>query len=135
MLHGRRRDDQRIALGADAQPDIHELIGEQGIIVVVKPGLQTHRTCCDINLVVDGLKRALCQLAIETAIKSINLQCLATAEPFKHGRQLGLGQGKKHRYRLSLCNNDQALGTARRNQVALVNNPQPQPAADRRSDF
>ena len=79
-------------------------------------------------------QRAVGELAGAGAVERGDRKRRAGLQALRDGLQIVLGHGEQHADRLDLRDHDEAVGIARRDVVALVDQTQPDAAVERRDD-
>src|SRR5580658_1780764 len=72
MLNGRGRNQRDSLQGGHQQPGVYELIGKQGIVLVVEKRPQPDRTRGGIDLVVEGQEFSAGDLGLLGAIENVD---------------------------------------------------------------
>ena len=116
------------------QLDVDELVRKQETVGVLELRPQLDRARGDVDCIVEGEQNAVREFGAVGAIVGLHLQRAAALQLPHHGRYIVFGNGKNDRDRLKLVDEDDAVGVARRDVIALVYLPQPDSARDRRGD-
>ena len=116
--------------------NVHELVRKQVALLVVEDGLQFVRSGRGIDLVVDGQQFPGRDLGRVVAVIRFDRQRSPVAVQLAHHlRKLILRQSKNHGDRLQLRDHQQPVRIRRVNDVAHVDQPQPDASANRRGDM
>ena len=134
-LDGGDRNHRRILDRVDQQPDVHELVGEQVLVLVVEDGAQTDRAGRGVDHVVMGVELADGELALLGAVEHPRLEEGPRLQPLAHRRQRILRNGEDHRDRLHLDDDADAGGVAHGHIVALVDQAQADASGQGRHDL
>ena len=108
--------------------------GIERLRLVGKLRAQLDRSGGRIDLAVEGLQRAVGDLVGAAAIERGRRQHRAALQPLRDRLQIVLGHREQHADRLQLRDDDDAVGVARRDVVALVDLAQSDAAVERRQD-
>ncbi len=135
MAQRRHRHHYRILDGAQFQPQVDELAGEQRHLVVGEACLGLDGAGLGVDLVVERPKAAFRQRRGAGAVEGGGRQSAALARPCQHVRRLVLRHGKGHVDRRELGDDGDAARVTGADQVAHIHRPQTHPAADGRHHF
>ena len=133
-MNGDRRHQGGAAAHVELQPRVDELVREQRPIVVRELRLEPHRAGGRIDLVVDRQQRADRQATLLVAVVRLDRKRRAGREVFAQRRQAVLRDGEDDGDRLQLRDHDQAAGIAGVDDVAGIDQAQPEPRGERGGD-
>jgi hypothetical protein len=133
-LNARRRHRRHVFVGIEQQPDVHELIWEQKLVLVRILRPQFDRSRGGVDLAVGGQQRTVSDLGAAAAIIGVRRQDGSGLDPLRNGLQVVLRHREQDADRLQLGNNNETVGVAWRHVVALVYQAQPDATVQRRQD-
>src|SRR5882672_983586 len=133
-LYRRGRNQSRAAERVEQQAHVDELVGEEIAVLVRKLGFQLDRPRGRIDLVVDGEQLSGGEPIFLLAVVGLDGKGHPGTQALEHLGQAVLRDGEHHGDRLELGDDDQAVGVARPDDVARIDEAQAQAAPDRRSD-
>src|SRR5882757_7620514 len=129
-LNGRQRNNDGILSYGQHQANIDELIRPKGKIAIVEFALETDRPGSGIDLIVDGYKLARRKFSLIVTAVGFDRQLLVF-HVLEHFRKTVFRECKQRGDGLHLRNDDKPVWIRRTNHVALIREPQPDPAAQR----
>ncbi len=129
------RDDELIGQRIHQQVHVHELLGEQRVILVVEHRLQPRRARRAVDLVVHREERARRDLLRVVAVERLHRQMRALPQLLRDLRQRILRNREQHRDRLQLGDHHHARRVAGVDDVPGVHQAQARDTRDRGGDL
>ena len=133
-LERRQRDDRRIPQRLDEEPGVDELVGEEGVVFVGEDRLELDCPGRRIDLVVDRRQRPGSETRLEVAVESLDWKPPLHGEGPLDTDDFVLGDRERHGDGVDLRDDGDAGRVVGPHQVAGIDQPQADPAVDRRLD-
>ena len=118
----------------DQQAHIYKLVGIQRIIFVVEDGFEFRRSCGGIDLIVRSQQDAIGDFFRIVVIPRLDPELLAGAQLLQDIAQIVFGNAEQDCDRFKLRDDHHAVWIRRADNVAFIDQPQSDLAADRRND-
>src|ERR1700753_1185782 len=135
VLDSRRRNEDHAMLRGDEQAGIHELVGKQVGIPVVKQGAEFESAGCGINLIVQSEQLASSDSLSLLSVVSVHLKVGSLMELVEYAGQVILGQRENHCDGLDLGDYSQYCAAGGLHQIAGIDQTQANSACERRHDM
>ena len=133
-LHGGHGHGRLVFQRVDQQADIHELGREQPAVLVVEHRAQLDRAGRRIDHRVHRRQHARSNLVGLAAVKNLDRQHRAGVHPLQHRADIVFGDREQHRHGIELRHHHDAVGLARRHDVADIDQMDAGTAIHRRHD-
>ena len=134
MLDSRGWNQYHPMFRGDEQAGIHELVGKEAGVSVVKQGAEFESAGCGIDLVVQSKQFARGDLLGLLPIVNIHRQFRSVMKLVEHAGEIILGQGENHSDGLDLGDNGQDCAAAGLHEIARVDQAQADSPGERRHD-
>src|ERR1700733_659529 len=135
VLDSRGRNQDHAMLRGDEQAGIHELVGKQAAVAVVKQCTKFESAGCGINLIVQSEQLARSDFLGLLSVVSIHRKLGSMMDLVEHAGQVILGQRENNCDGLDLGDTSPACAAGGLHEIAGIDQTQANSARERRNDM